>query len=64
MTRARNRAAQDLTLINLRALKKRVAVLERTVRRIDVLDRMVRGALAACLERRLDRPARKRASSR
>lgn len=31
----RNRAAQDVTLINLRAIKKRVTALERRVRALE-----------------------------
>lgn len=34
MTAPRNRAAQEATLINLRALKTRVAILERIVKRL------------------------------
>jgi uncharacterized small protein (DUF1192 family) len=39
MAKKRNRSAQDLTLINLRALKARVTALERAVRRLLAANR-------------------------
>ncbi len=43
MTKPRNRAAQDTTLVNLRALKKRITTLERLLKdrthRIDLLEK-------------------------